>query len=114
MVIKQLADIGIHVRPGNGEQRTTCPECSLVRRKKKDRCLAVRIDGDEAKWNCWHCGWTGWIAPERERRRVGKTGTKDAVAKVLSKHYRVRQSQKSFNHELGLPLAILNLGSLGS
>lgn len=39
---------------------------------------------------------------------VGKTGTKDAIASVLAGKYRLRASQKSFNHEIGLPLTILN------
>lgn len=39
---------------------------------------------------------------------VGKTGTKDAVARVLASRFRVRASQKSFNHELGVPLTILD------
>ncbi len=40
---------------------------------------------------------------------VGKTGTKEAVAAVLRSRYQVRQSAKSFNGELGVPLTILNL-----
>jgi UDP-N-acetylmuramoyl-tripeptide--D-alanyl-D-alanine ligase len=39
---------------------------------------------------------------------VGKTGTKEAVAQVLSQHFTVRKSQKSFNSELGVPLTILD------
>jgi len=39
---------------------------------------------------------------------VGKTGTKEAVAQVLSQHFTVRKSPKSFNSELGVPLAILD------
>ena len=38
---------------------------------------------------------------------VGKTGTKDAVAKVLSHAQFVRSSRKSYNSELGVPLTIL-------
>ena len=38
---------------------------------------------------------------------VGKTSTKDAVAKVLESRFRVRKSQKSYNSELGVPLAII-------
>ena len=39
---------------------------------------------------------------------VGKTGTKEAVAQVLSQHFTVRKSSKSFNSELGVPLTILD------
>ncbi len=40
---------------------------------------------------------------------VGKTTTKDAVAHVLSHSFAVRKSEKSFNSEIGIPLAILGL-----
>lgn len=38
---------------------------------------------------------------------VGKTSAKIAVEAVLSNRFRVRSSPKSFNNELGLPLAII-------
>ena len=40
---------------------------------------------------------------------VGKTGSKDAIYCVLSKFFFVRKSEKSFNSEIGVPLAILGL-----
>jgi UDP-N-acetylmuramoyl-tripeptide--D-alanyl-D-alanine ligase len=40
---------------------------------------------------------------------VGKTSTKDAIFKVLSEFFYVRKSEKSFNSEIGVPLAILGL-----
>lgn len=39
---------------------------------------------------------------------VGKTSTKDAIATVLGKNFRVRKSQKSYNSEIGVPLVVLN------
>jgi hypothetical protein len=39
MVIDDLEKLGIRVRNQNGEQRTTCPQCSHTRQKKRDRCL---------------------------------------------------------------------------
>jgi len=42
---------------------------------------------------------------------VGKTATKDAIYCVLSRHFFVHCSQKSFNSELGVPLAILGCQS---
>ena len=38
---------------------------------------------------------------------VGKTSTKDAIYSVLSNFYFIRKSTKSFNSEIGVPLAIL-------
>ena len=42
---------------------------------------------------------------------VGKTSTKDAIAKVLESKFRVRKSQKSYNSELGVPLAVIGAQS---
>lgn len=42
---------------------------------------------------------------------VGKTSTKEAVACVLGATERVGKSEKSYNSEIGLPLAILGLSS---
>lgn len=38
---------------------------------------------------------------------VGKTSTKDAIFSVLADFFYVRKSEKSFNSQIGLPLAIL-------
>lgn len=38
---------------------------------------------------------------------VGKTSTKDAIYAVLSKQFYARKSEKSFNSDIGIPLAIL-------
>src|SRR4051794_34534989 len=59
MVIDQLAKLGIRVQNREGEQKTQCPKCSHIRRKKKDRCLSVKIEHEQACWNCWHCSYTG-------------------------------------------------------
>ncbi len=40
---------------------------------------------------------------------VGKTSTKDAIFAVLSPFFYIRKSEKSFNSEIGVPLAILGL-----
>jgi UDP-N-acetylmuramyl pentapeptide synthase len=45
---------------------------------------------------------------------VGKTSTKDAIYAVVSRSFKTRKSDKSFNSEIGLPLAILGLGNAWS
>lgn len=40
---------------------------------------------------------------------VGKTSTKDALHAALSRAYYVRKSEKSYNSEIGVPLAILGV-----
>ncbi|HTK04086.1 MAG TPA: UDP-N-acetylmuramoyl-tripeptide--D-alanyl-D-alanine ligase [Candidatus Eisenbacteria bacterium] len=42
---------------------------------------------------------------------VGKSSAKEAIAVVLGKRFRVRASQKNYNTEIGLPLAVLGLPS---
>ena len=42
---------------------------------------------------------------------VGKTSAKDTIAAVLATGFTVKKSEKSYNSELGLPLAILGLTS---
>ncbi len=43
---------------------------------------------------------------------VGKTSTRDAVAAVLARHFRVRASAKSFNNAFGVPFTILGIERL--
>ena len=40
---------------------------------------------------------------------VGKTSTKETIASVLSRKYRVRKTQGNFNNEIGLPLTVFTL-----
>ncbi len=40
---------------------------------------------------------------------VGKTSMKDAIYSILKKNYSARKSEKSFNSDIGVPLAILGL-----
>src|SRR3990167_9861535 len=42
---------------------------------------------------------------------VGKSSTKDAIAAVLESKYDVRKSQKSYNSEIGLAMAVLGLST---
>lgn len=44
---------------------------------------------------------------------VGKTSTKRAIAAVLGARFRVRASEKSYNTDLGVPLAILDVTGPG-
>ena len=40
---------------------------------------------------------------------VGKTSTKEMIASVLSRKYRVLKTEGNFNNEIGLPLTVFNL-----
>lgn len=44
---------------------------------------------------------------------IGKTSTKEAAFSVLQSHFRVRQTDKNYNNEIGLPLTIIGAASGG-
>ena len=44
---------------------------------------------------------------------VGKTSAKDAIYSVLSAKFSVRENQKNYNNEIGIPLTIIGAESGG-
>jgi hypothetical protein len=65
--LAQFHALGISVpSTARGEIRTTCPQCSDARRKKRDRCLAVNFD--TGVFVCHHCGWKGHVQGEQTLR----------------------------------------------
>ena len=54
---------------GEGNHKTTCPQCSRQRHNKFDPCLSVKIDERGAAWNCHHCGWSGGVIEDSYRRQ---------------------------------------------
>ena len=44
-----------------GTEKTKCPECQPPH-KASDNPLSVTIEGDNAVWNCHHCGYKGTTA----------------------------------------------------
>ena len=59
---------GIHLKNYNpGNHTSVCPKCSHDRKKKRTKCLSIRIDDDGACWHCHHCGWIG---PEKDQQRT--------------------------------------------
>mgnify|MGYP003627039729 CR=1 FL=1 len=43
------------------QSRTTCPVCGPERKKKNERTLSVKLDGDAAVFICHHCGVAGSV-----------------------------------------------------
>ena len=74
MPLNELKKLGIQITDHTtGEHRSLCPRCSHTRKKKQDRCLAVKIDEDGlAAYVCHNCGWTGNISGKREKTTVRK------------------------------------------
>jgi hypothetical protein len=53
-------ELGIQVDESkDGNQKTTCPNCSSRRKKSSDRCLSV--NATEGIFNCHHCEWKGSV-----------------------------------------------------
>src|SRR5687768_17463544 len=56
----------------DGNQTTTCPQCSASRKKKRDPCLSVKVDALGVQFFCHHCGWKGGMFfDERARESQG-------------------------------------------
>jgi len=57
-----LNELGIEASNSReGTQNTRCPKCSDTRKKKRARCLKVKIDIDGVRWYCHHCSDNGGI-----------------------------------------------------
>lgn len=58
-----------------GQHRIACPNCGKQRKKKGDRSLSVKVDGEAAMYNCWHCQEDGVVtfrdrAPPPRKERI--------------------------------------------
>jgi hypothetical protein len=65
--------LALHHIPSGGRRSaytTICPQCSHARRKQRDQCLSVLIDGRGVRWNCHHCGFKG--GEFYDERRIGE------------------------------------------
>lgn len=77
----QIIDgLGIQPRHYNeGKQTCLCPQCSHTRKKKRSKCLSVKIDEKGVQWYCFHCNWSGgefyeggkeWMPPKKKRKTL--------------------------------------------
>lgn len=67
------------------DERTTCPFCSKDRRKRTDRCMSIRRDGDTLLYNCHHCGEHG-IAALDETTPINVRPKVMSVANAMDTH----------------------------
>src|SRR5258706_15344597 len=67
--MKTFADFGIDISEtrGAGEVKTTCCQCSHLRKKSAFKCLNVNVD--TGLWLCHHCGWSGSLSHGAETQR---------------------------------------------
>lgn len=68
MGIEQLVR-PVAYRLRQGQHRVACPHCSQQRKKKGERTLSLKIDGDVAVFNCWHCQEEGLVRLEGDSRQ---------------------------------------------
>jgi twinkle protein len=68
--MKQFHDFNIDVSAISGQERTTCPQCSLDRKKSAERCLSVNTT--DGTWFCHHCGWSGTLKEKRTEYKLPK------------------------------------------
>lgn len=79
---KSFSDFGIDTKGrSSGEVKTTCPQCSMHRKKRNYPCLNVNLD--KGVWHCWHCDWSGGLKVGIQTRpQIARTWRKpDYVAK---------------------------------
>ena len=69
---------------GQGQHKITCPSCSHSRKKKNEKTLSFRIDGEKSLYHCWHCGMNG-IVPLEEKIPNIKPQKKVEVMAVAKK-----------------------------
>lgn len=68
MGIEQLVRPVVY-RLRQGQHRIECPSCGQQRKKKGDKSLSVRVDGDAAVFQCWHCQEEGIVRLADDRPR---------------------------------------------
>lgn len=62
-------DVNINTRnKTSGSMKTTCPQCSHLRKKKSDPCLSVNLD--KKMWNCHNCGWAGGLKVQERKQKT--------------------------------------------
>lgn len=95
MDLTKLGSRGINLKgKTSGQIKTTCPRCSVDRKKKGDPSLSVNID--EGVWNCHHCGWSGSVN-EYLRPKTRPALTSDSIYNHFRKRHIKDDVVKSFN-----------------
>jgi twinkle protein len=76
------------IRLRQGQHRLSCPSCGQQRKKKGDKTLSVKVDGDAAVYQCWHCQEEGIIVlEERAPKDVWQAERRRPVAVAPKKNW---------------------------
>jgi twinkle protein len=111
-ILDKLQNLDIDLKNKvTGSIVTVCPQCSELRKKKKQPCLSVDID--QGLYNCHHCGWTGKVFLDDDKTykvpEVNNTDLNDKALKWIndvrgiSKATAIRFKLFSEGHEIGFP-----------
>jgi len=49
------------IRLGMGQHKVSCPFCSSQRKKKGERTLSLKVQQQDALYQCWHCQANGLV-----------------------------------------------------
>ena len=104
--------------------RIKCPSCGDTRKKKNQKTMGVTVDGEGTLYNCFHCGISGKIFPEKSyikpvsmtvskpKKRINTLEQdrysfdfleKRGISKEIAKQYGVISGKKYFNENGELP-----------
>lgn len=103
MYYDRLRDLDIKVTRHSGNEKTLCPQCSVGRKNKNDRCLSVNVTTGE--YNCHNCGWKGNVRSferKREQKNYEKPSKEYLQATALKE-----KTIEYCNKKRGLSLATL-------
>lgn len=103
-----LLEHGIRLRNyGIGGHKSLCPQCSHLRKNKREPCLSVTIEPDgNAVWKCHNCAWTGttWTGGmgKREYRKPEIPAERQAGEQMLKWFESERRISRSIVREAGV------------
>lgn len=97
--------------------RIKCPACGDTRKKKNQKTMGVTINGEGTLYNCFHCGISGKLKPERVYIKPVPVSVpkpvhnqylydfleKRGITKEVAKQYRVVGGNKFYNGSGDLP-----------
>ena len=71
---------GEALRRGSGQHKIVCPFCSHQRKKRGQKTLSIKVEGDSIVYNCWHCEASGGVSlQERQMPNVRRNKVTLAV-----------------------------------
>jgi len=84
-------------------KRLVCPSCSHLRKKKHEKTLSLKRDGDKILYQCWHCQLSGAVNMNKQPiKSTPKKTTPITVLKNTNTAGGITQTQKKFLESRGI------------